>query len=38
MSHVEKKGAYFGHNAVVTSVGKGQLPKLINVGDEVLFS
>lgn len=38
MSHVEKKGAYFGHNAVVTSAAKGQLPKMINVGDEVVFS
>lgn len=37
MSHVEKKGAYFGHNAVITGAAKPKLPRCIRVGDEVRF-
>ena len=38
MSHVEQKGAYFGHNAVVSEATKSQLPLVIKVGDSVTFN
>jgi len=38
MTHVDKKGAFFGQNAVVLEQSKENLPAIIKVGDIVTFT
>lgn len=37
MTHVNKKGAFFGQNGVIAEQAKGDLPILVQLGDKVWF-
>lgn len=37
MTHVNKKGAFFGQNGVISEQTKGDLPVFVHVGDKVSF-
>ena len=37
MSHIDKKGGFFGHNAVLTETAKPELPVVLEVGQTVYF-
>lgn len=37
MTHINKKGAFFGQNGVIAEQAKGQLPIFVRLGDKVCF-